>query len=61
MNTSLVHFKDKQSLAIIIDLTILLSCSVSLLLTTTEAAVLDNPHDKNKPPSRVPDMDDLDL
>lgn len=61
MNTSLVHFKDKQSLAIIIDLTILLSCSVSLLLTTTEAAVVDNSHDKNKPPSRVPDMDDLDL
>ncbi|KAL3004915.1 hypothetical protein AAZX31_08G190600 [Glycine max] len=37
------------------------AASVSLLLTTTEAAVLDNPHDKNKPPSRVPDMDDLDL
>jgi len=43
------------------DLTIFLSCSVSLLLTTTEAAVVDNPYDKNKPPSRVPDMDDLDL
>lgn len=43
------------------DLTIFFSCSVSLLLTTTEAAVVDNPHDKNKPPSRVPDMDDLDL
>ncbi|KHN11282.1 Chaperonin CPN60-like 2, mitochondrial [Glycine soja] len=37
------------------------AASVSLLLTTTEAAVLDNPHDKNKSPSRVPDMDDLDL
>ncbi|XP_014515741.1 chaperonin CPN60-like 2, mitochondrial [Vigna radiata var. radiata] len=37
------------------------AASVSLLLTTTEAAVVDNPHDKNKPPSRVPDMDDLDL
>ncbi|KAG5000667.1 hypothetical protein JHK87_021739 [Glycine soja] len=37
------------------------AASVSLLLTTTEAAVLDNPHDKNKPPSHVPDMDDLDL
>ncbi|KAL3008004.1 hypothetical protein AAZX31_07G008600 [Glycine max] len=37
------------------------AASVSLLLTTTEAAVVDNSHDKNKPPSRVPDMDDLDL
>ncbi|XP_027906609.1 chaperonin CPN60-like 2, mitochondrial [Vigna unguiculata] len=37
------------------------AASVSLLLTTTEAAVVDNPYDKNKPPSRVPDMDDLDL
>ncbi|XP_027336265.1 chaperonin CPN60-like 2, mitochondrial [Abrus precatorius] len=37
------------------------AASVSLLLTTTEAAVVDNPNDKNKPPSRVPDMDDLDL
>ncbi|TKY64366.1 Chaperonin CPN60 2 [Spatholobus suberectus] len=37
------------------------AASVSLLLTTTEAAVVDNPHDKNKPASRVPDMDDLDL
>ncbi|XP_061370311.1 chaperonin CPN60-like 2, mitochondrial [Gastrolobium bilobum] len=36
------------------------AASVSLLLTTTEAAVLENPNDKNKPPSRVPDMDDLD-
>ncbi|XP_020226894.1 chaperonin CPN60-like 2, mitochondrial [Cajanus cajan] len=37
------------------------AASVSLLLTTTEAAVVENPNDKNKPPSRVPDMDDLDL
>ncbi|KAJ1420312.1 TCP-1-like chaperonin intermediate domain superfamily [Sesbania bispinosa] len=28
------------------------AASVSLLLTTTEAAVVDNPNDKNKPPSR---------
>lgn len=38
---------------------LLSSCSVSLLLTTTEATVVENP-DKNKPPGRVPDMDDLD-
>ncbi|KAL2337955.1 hypothetical protein Fmac_012401 [Flemingia macrophylla] len=37
------------------------AASVSLLLTTMEAAVVENPNDKNKPPSRVPDMDDLDL
>lgn len=36
------------------------AASVSLLLTTTEAAVVDNPNDKNKLRSRVPDMDDLD-
>ncbi|ESW07543.1 hypothetical protein PHAVU_010G138700 [Phaseolus vulgaris] len=36
------------------------AASVSLLLTTTEATVVEN-HDKYKPPSRVPDMDDLDL
>ncbi|OIW17172.1 hypothetical protein TanjilG_18127 [Lupinus angustifolius] len=35
------------------------AASVSLLLTTTEAAVVENVNDKNKPPSRVPDMDDL--
>lgn len=35
-----------------------LFCSVSLLLTTTEAAVVDKPNEK-KPPSRVPDMDAL--
>ncbi|KAM1011117.1 hypothetical protein ACFX13_047254 [Malus domestica] len=34
------------------------AASVSLLLTTTEAAVVDNP-DQKKPPSRVPDMDAL--
>ncbi|XP_021817199.1 chaperonin CPN60-like 2, mitochondrial [Prunus avium] len=34
------------------------AASVSLLLTTTEAAVVDKPNEK-KPPSRVPDMDAL--
>ncbi|KAL1339093.1 hypothetical protein AAHE18_U008000 [Arachis hypogaea] len=37
------------------------AASVSLLLTTTEAAIVDNPKDKNKAPSRVPDMDALDI
>ncbi|KAK7294350.1 hypothetical protein RJT34_17239 [Clitoria ternatea] len=37
------------------------AASVSLLLTTTEAAVVDNPNDKNKPPSRVADLDELDI
>ncbi|GLU22415.1 hypothetical protein SLE2022_384930 [Rubroshorea leprosula] len=35
------------------------AASISLLLTTTEAAILDNPNEK-KPPSRMPDMDDMD-
>ncbi|XP_002527401.2 chaperonin CPN60-like 2, mitochondrial isoform X1 [Ricinus communis] len=35
------------------------AASVSLLLTTTEAAVVDNPNEK-KPPSRMPDMDAMD-
>ncbi|KAJ9179331.1 hypothetical protein P3X46_011134 [Hevea brasiliensis] len=32
------------------------AASVSLLLTTTEAAIVDNPNE-NKPPSRMPNMD----
>lgn len=36
------------------------AASVSLLLTTTEASIVENMSDKNKPPQRVPDMDDLD-
>lgn len=36
------------------------AASVSLLLTTTEASIVENTSDKNKPPQRVPDMDDLD-
>ncbi|GAU38838.1 hypothetical protein TSUD_356890, partial [Trifolium subterraneum] len=36
------------------------AASVSLLLTTTEASIVESPNDKNKPPQRVPDMDDLD-
>ncbi|XP_065866709.1 chaperonin CPN60-like 2, mitochondrial [Euphorbia lathyris] len=35
------------------------AASVSLLLTTTEAAIVENPNQK-KPPSRMPNMDDLD-
>ncbi|KAH9713374.1 Chaperonin CPN60-like 2 [Citrus sinensis] len=35
------------------------AASVSLLFTTTEATVLVNSDDKNKPPSRVPNMDSL--
>ncbi|KDO65217.1 hypothetical protein CISIN_1g0081811mg, partial [Citrus sinensis] len=35
------------------------AASVSLLFTTTEATVLVNSDDKNKPPSRVPNMDGL--
>ncbi|XP_050234713.1 chaperonin CPN60-like 2, mitochondrial [Mercurialis annua] len=35
------------------------AASVSLLLTTTEAVVVDNPNEK-KPPSRMPDMDSMD-
>ncbi|PON48149.1 Chaperonin Cpn [Parasponia andersonii] len=35
------------------------AASVSLLLTTTEAAVVESPNEK-KPPSRMPDMDALD-
>ncbi|EXC09149.1 hypothetical protein L484_005105 [Morus notabilis] len=35
------------------------AASISLLLTTTEAAVLENP-DVKKPPSRMPDMDSFD-
>ncbi|GLT55968.1 hypothetical protein SLA2020_290460 [Shorea laevis] len=34
------------------------AASISLLLTTTEAAILDNPNEK-KPPSRMPNMDDM--
>lgn len=37
------------------------AASVSLLLTTTEAAVVDDPTDSNKPPKRVADMDELDI
>ncbi|KAE7999107.1 hypothetical protein FH972_003582 [Carpinus fangiana] len=33
------------------------AASVSLLLTTTEAAVVDHPDDKNKRPSRMPNLD----
>ncbi|KAJ0008040.1 hypothetical protein Pint_28949 [Pistacia integerrima] len=36
------------------------AASVSLLLTTTEAAVMENPDDKNKLPNRMPAMDDMD-
>ncbi|KAK2406403.1 hypothetical protein P8452_68729 [Trifolium repens] len=36
------------------------AASVSLLLTTTEASIVESLNDKNKPPQRVPDMDDLD-
>ncbi|CAK8560321.1 unnamed protein product [Lathyrus sativus] len=36
------------------------AASVSLLLTTTEASIVENVSDKNKPPQRVADMDDLD-
>lgn len=36
------------------------AASVSLLLTTTEAAVVDNPNDKSSVPSRMPVMDDMD-
>ncbi|KAI5382948.1 hypothetical protein KIW84_070376 [Lathyrus oleraceus] len=36
------------------------AASVSLLLTTTEASIVENMSDKNKPPQRVADMDDLD-
>nr|AFK48092.1 unknown [Lotus japonicus] len=36
------------------------AASVSLLLTTMEAAVVENPNNKNKSPSPVADMDDLD-
>ncbi|KAI5422600.1 chaperonin CPN60-like 2, mitochondrial [Lathyrus oleraceus] len=36
------------------------AASVSLLLTTTEASIVENMSDKNKPPHRVADMDDLD-
>ncbi|WCJ39525.1 Chaperonin GroEL [Euphorbia peplus] len=35
------------------------AASVSLLLTTTEASIVENP-DQKKPPSRMPDMDDFD-
>ncbi|XP_059456781.1 chaperonin CPN60-like 2, mitochondrial isoform X2 [Corylus avellana] len=35
------------------------AASVSLLLTTTEAAVVDHPDDKNKRPSRMPNLDDM--
>lgn len=38
---------------------VLSNCSVSMLLTTTEAAVMENPNDKNKLPSRMPAMDDM--
>lgn len=34
------------------------AASVSLLLTTTEATVLENPQEK-KPPSRMPNMGDM--
>ncbi|KAJ4844998.1 hypothetical protein Tsubulata_038574 [Turnera subulata] len=34
------------------------AASVSILLTTTEAAILENPNEK-KPPSRMPAMDDM--
>lgn len=30
-----------------------------MLLTTTEATVMENPDDKNKLPSRMPAMDDM--
>lgn len=36
-----------------------LDCSVSLLLTTTEATVVDHPDEKNSAPSRMPAMDDM--
>ncbi|XP_058745348.1 chaperonin CPN60-like 2, mitochondrial [Vicia villosa] len=36
------------------------AASVSMLLTTTEASIVENMSDKNKPPQRVADMDDLD-
>ncbi|XP_044495446.1 chaperonin CPN60-like 2, mitochondrial isoform X1 [Mangifera indica] len=35
------------------------AASVSMLLTTTEATVMENPDDKNKLPSRMPAMDDM--
>ncbi|KAL6335379.1 hypothetical protein AAG906_029622 [Vitis piasezkii] len=35
------------------------AASVSLLLTTTEAAVVDHPDEKNSAPSRMPAMDDM--
>ncbi|KAI4355508.1 hypothetical protein L6164_004272 [Bauhinia variegata] len=34
------------------------AASISLLLSTTEAAIVEDPNDKNKPPSRMPDLDD---
>lgn len=36
------------------------AASVSLLLTTTGAAVVDHPDEKNKPPGRMPNLDDMD-
>ncbi|KAF3959341.1 hypothetical protein CMV_015837 [Castanea mollissima] len=33
--------------------------SISLLLTTSEATVFDHPNEKNKPPSRMPNMDQM--
>ncbi|XP_050897973.1 chaperonin CPN60-like 2, mitochondrial [Lathyrus oleraceus] len=36
------------------------AASVALLLMTTETSIVENMSDKNKPPQRVADMDDLD-
>lgn len=34
-------------------------CRISLLLTTTEAAVVDNPNEKNPMAGRMPEIDDM--
>jgi len=35
--------------------------SVSSLLTTTEAVIVEHPEQESRVPSRVPDMDQMDL